>query len=164
MLQGRKTITNKNMMCKKLCEYKGFYTTYLLSTMRCHTIWLYILYLFSIKVRFHLCIMWMQTMNVNAIKENRAHRISTGVIPFVRMWMRTANAIKWIAACSDQCECKCFIRRETTSYTGWPQSSTCHVEGKLHWSPNRICHSHSSVTFGLHTSGILASNLCRRVM
>ena len=53
--------------------------------------------------------------------------------------MQTANATKWIAACSNWCECECFIRLEITSYTGPWQSSTRDAEDKkLHWSLNNI--------------------------
>ena len=81
-------------------------------------------YYSCLKLRFHLCAMRMRMKNANAT-QNGTHRISTGVIPFIRMWKRTANATKWIAACGDQSECECFIGRKIRSYTGLPQSSTC---------------------------------------
>ena len=90
----------------------------------------------------------MRNANANGErgKKNQAHRISTGVISFVRMWMRTANVSKWIAACSNQSECECFVGREIPSYTGPPQSSTCLAQGKLHWSHNRIHRWYSHYT------------------
>ena len=88
-----------------------------------------------LKLRFHLYVMWMRTTNVNATKIE----ISTGVLPNVRMRMRTTNATEWIATCSDRSE---FIGQENTSYTEPPHSSTRRVEIKLHWSL-LICNRHS---------------------
>ena len=49
----------------------------------------------TLKLRFHICVMRMRMTNANMTK-NRKHRISIGVLPFVRKWMRSTTATKWI--------------------------------------------------------------------
>ena len=105
----------------------------------------------ELKVRFQLCVMRM----ANATK-NRLHRISIGVLPFVRM--QTVTMTKWITACSDWSECECFIGRENNSHTEPPESSAYCAEVKLHWSL-LICICSFTFTFALCTSGILPLDL-----
>ena len=54
---------------------------------------------YDLKLRFHLCVMRMTKAT-----KSRAHRTSIAVIQFVRIQIRTANATKWIAECSNQSE------------------------------------------------------------
>ena len=107
----------------------------------------YIMVHVCLKLRFHLCVMWMRMTNVNATT-NRNHGISIGgVLPNVRMRMWTVNATKRIAAHSNRSDCECVIRRVIPSYTEPLQSSRHCVERKLHWSPNDMRHSHSPFIF-----------------
>ena len=68
----------------------------------------------KLKLRFHLFVMRMRMMNGNATK-NRKHRISTGVLPFVHIRIRSTTTKyddKMNPYMSNRCECKHFVGSE----------------------------------------------------
>ena len=79
-------------------------------------------------------------MTIANVPTNQKRRNCIWVLPLSGCECELSTTTKWIAACSDQSECECLIRWEIHSDTDLPQSSACHPEEKLHWSPNRIRH------------------------
>ena len=94
-----------------------------------------------LKLRFHLCAMRMTNAKVT---KDRKHRISKGVLPFVRMGMGSMMATKWIPSWVIGLNVNGLSDRKALHTQG--RCSVAHALhwGKLHWSLNIIHHSNLS--------------------
>ena len=96
-----------------------------------------------LKLRFHLSIMRMRMTNVN-VTNNWKHRISIGMLPFVRMRMQSTMTTKWIPSWAIGANANVLSDQKSLHTHGSHRVAHTSCRGKVHWSFNIIRHSYSS--------------------
>ena len=93
---------------------------------------------YSRKLRVYLCVMWMR------MTKNLKHRISIGVLPFVRMRIQSTTTSKWFPSWAIGPNANGLSDLKSLHTQGCCRVAHTSHGGKLHWSLNIIHHSHLS--------------------